>query len=75
MQIRQIDPSELRLAKASAPSETPAAQSAPPRFREGDFYGGINAGVDRMLRVIDGEPLPDAAKPVPHNAQVQPAKR
>ena len=36
-----------------------------PRFREGDFYGGINAGVDRMLRVIDGEPLPDAAKPVP----------
>jgi uncharacterized protein len=36
-----------------------------PRFREGDFYGGINAGVDRMLRVIDGEPLPDPAKPVP----------
>jgi len=36
-----------------------------PRFREGDYYGGINAGVDRMLRVIDGEPLPDPAKPVP----------
>ena len=36
-----------------------------PRLREGDFYGGINAGVDRMLRVIDGEPLPDPAKPVP----------
>jgi protein SCO1/2 len=35
--IRQIDPSELRLAKASAPSETPAAQSASPRFREGDI--------------------------------------
>jgi uncharacterized protein len=29
-----------------------------PRFKEGDFYGGINAGVDRMIRVIDGEPLP-----------------
>jgi uncharacterized protein len=29
-----------------------------PRFRQGDFYGGIAAGVDRMLRVIDGEPLP-----------------
>jgi len=29
-----------------------------PRFREGDFYGGINAGVDRMIAVIDGEPLP-----------------
>lgn len=29
-----------------------------PRFREGDFHGGIDAGVDRMIRVIDGEPLP-----------------
>jgi uncharacterized protein len=36
-----------------------------PRFREGDFYGGINAGVDRMLRVVDGEPLPEPASPVP----------
>lgn len=30
-----------------------------PRFREGDFHEGIDAGVDRMLRVIDGEPLPE----------------
>jgi len=30
-----------------------------PRFREGDFYGGIGAAVDRMIRVIDGEPLPE----------------
>ena len=29
-----------------------------PKFRQGDFYGGITAGVDRILRVIDGEPLP-----------------
>lgn len=36
-----------------------------PRFREGDFYGGINAGVDRMIRVIDGEPLPAPAAPRP----------
>ena len=36
-----------------------------PRFREGDFYGGINAGVDRMIRVIDGEPLPEPASPSP----------
>ncbi len=34
------------------------AEVITPRFREGDFYGGINAGVDRMIRVIDGEPLP-----------------
>ena len=29
-----------------------------PKFRDGDFAGGIAAGVDRMTRVIDGEPLP-----------------
>jgi uncharacterized protein len=29
-----------------------------PKFRSGDFAGGISAGIDRMLRVIDGEPLP-----------------
>jgi uncharacterized protein len=29
-----------------------------PRFRSGDFAGGIEAGLDRMIRVIDGEPLP-----------------
>jgi uncharacterized protein len=32
-----------------------------PRFRGGDFYGGINAGVDAMIKVIDGEPLPAPA--------------
>ena len=36
-----------------------------PRFREGDFYGGINAGIDRMIRVIDGEALPAPAKTPP----------
>ncbi|WP_199580829.1 YgcG family protein [Bradyrhizobium sp. MOS003] len=29
-----------------------------PKFRGGDFGGGISDGVDRMIRVIDGEPLP-----------------
>jgi uncharacterized protein len=29
-----------------------------PKFKSGDFAGGISAGVDRMIRVIDGEPLP-----------------
>jgi uncharacterized protein len=29
-----------------------------PKFRTGDFSGGISDGVDRMIRVIDGEPLP-----------------
>lgn len=29
-----------------------------PQFRRGDFAGGIATGVDRMLRVIEGEPCP-----------------
>src|SRR5712672_1171402 len=29
-----------------------------PRFRSGDFAGGISAGIDRIIRVIDGESLP-----------------
>jgi uncharacterized protein len=36
-----------------------------PRFREGDFAGGVNAGIDAMTRVIDGEPLPEPAAPRP----------
>lgn len=35
-----------------------------PKFRERDFTSGVTAGVDRMLRVIDGEPLP---KPKPEH--------
>jgi uncharacterized protein len=29
-----------------------------PLFKQGDYNGGINAGLDQMIRVIDGEPLP-----------------
>ncbi|MEW6330748.1 MAG: YgcG family protein [Pseudomonadota bacterium] len=29
-----------------------------PFFKQGDFYGGIQAGVARLIRLIDGEPLP-----------------
>ena len=36
-----------------------------PRFQEGDFYGGIAAGVDRIIHVIDGEPLPEPKGPPP----------
>lgn len=33
-----------------------------PRLRAGDFAGGIEAGVDTILRLIRGEPLPTPAK-------------
>jgi len=29
-----------------------------PRFKQGDFYGGVRAGADRMMRLIEGEALP-----------------
>lgn len=29
-----------------------------PRFKGQDFYGGIAAGVEQVIRVVDGEPLP-----------------
>ncbi|HRX90315.1 MAG TPA: YgcG family protein, partial [Steroidobacteraceae bacterium] len=29
-----------------------------PLFKQNDFYGGISAGLDRMMQVVDGEPLP-----------------
>ena len=33
-----------------------------PHLKNGDFYQGIDAGIERMTRLIDGEPLP---APVP----------
>ena len=32
-----------------------------PRFKQGDFYGGIRAGIDRIMRVVEGEKLPPPA--------------
>ena len=36
-----------------------------PRFRVGDFAGGVNAGIDAMIQVIRGEPLPEPEAPRP----------
>jgi len=38
-----------------------------PRFKQGDFYGGIAAGVGQMIRVADGEPLPKPTTPSADN--------
>lgn len=43
-----------------------------PRFREGDLYGGIDAGIDRMLAVIDGEPLPEPQAAAPGGEALAP---
>ncbi len=35
-----------------------------PKFKQGDFYGGLDAGVDKIIGLVDGEQLP-----APSNAQ------
>jgi uncharacterized protein len=34
------------------------SETITPRFKAGDFYGGVSAGVDRLIRLVDGEKLP-----------------
>jgi uncharacterized protein len=38
-----------------------------PRFKQGDFDGGIEAGVDQMIAVVNGEPLPEPDKKWEHH--------
>ncbi len=33
-----------------------------PRFKQGDFFGGIDASVEQMIRLMDGEALPAPAR-------------
>jgi uncharacterized protein len=40
-----------------------------PRFREGQFYAGIDAAVDRITAVLDGEPLPEPAQRAPRSSE------
>jgi uncharacterized protein len=42
-----------------------------PKFRSGDFAGGISAGLDRIIGVIDGEPLPAPPRPPQQQQQRQ----
>jgi len=37
------------------------AETITPYFRTGDFYGGIEAGVQQLMRLIEGESLPPPA--------------
>ena len=37
------------------------SETIAPRFKDGDFYGGINSGVDAMIQVVSGESLPPPA--------------
>ncbi len=34
-----------------------------PKFKSGDFAGGVSAGLNKMIRIIDGEKLPEPEPP------------
>lgn len=40
-----------------------------PYLRQGDFYAGINAGIERIVGLIDGEPLPPVTWQKPETDQ------
>ena len=48
----------LEGALNDATSKRIISETITPRFKDGDLYGGIAAGVDQIIRVVDGEPLP-----------------
>jgi uncharacterized protein len=48
----------LEGALTDATSKRIISETITPPFQQGDFYGGLTAGVDQMIRVVDGEPLP-----------------
>ncbi len=34
------------------------SEAITPRFKAGDYYGGVSAGVDQLIRLVEGEKLP-----------------
>lgn len=39
-----------------------------PKFKQGDFYGGVRDGIDSMMQVVEGEPLPNPRRETDTNA-------
>lgn len=48
----------LEGALSDAISKRIISEVITPFFKRGDFYGGIDAGINAMIKVISGEPLP-----------------
>ncbi len=47
------------------------AEIITPRFQQRDFFGGIQAGVQAMINIVNGEPLPESStRPFTDNASV-----
>jgi len=41
------------------------SETMAPRFRDGDYFGGLDAGTAQILRLVEGEALPPAASSEP----------
>jgi uncharacterized protein len=52
----------LEGALSDAVSNRIVDETIAPHFKQGDFDGGIEAGVDQMISVVNGEPLPEPDK-------------
>ncbi|MFA7291559.1 MAG: TPM domain-containing protein [Rhodocyclaceae bacterium] len=46
------------------------AETITPRFKEGKFYEGIDAGIGRIITVVVGEPLPEPASAMPDSPEL-----
>lgn len=51
----------LEGALTDAMSKRIIAEVITPYFKAGDFYGGIRSGIEAMIKVVEGEPLPEPA--------------
>lgn len=49
----------LEGALNDATSKRIISETITPNFKQGNFYEGINAGINQIIHVIDGEPLPE----------------
>jgi uncharacterized protein len=45
-------------------------ESVTPHFKTGDFDGGVEAGIDRMISVVNGEPLPEPDRKWEHTGNL-----
>ena len=46
------------------------AESITPHFKLGDYDGGVQAGVDQMISVVNGEPLPEPDRQWEHHSKL-----
>jgi uncharacterized protein len=45
-------------------------ETVTPRFKQGDFDGGVEAGIDQMISLVNGEPLPEPDRKWEHTGNL-----